>query len=61
MLNECGQLWASRAAQALDVRLTNHVVDPSVNPALLRFGSEVEGELLNVKKWSVVDRMSENG
>ena len=34
MLNECGQLWASRAAQALDVRLTNHVVDPSVNPAL---------------------------
>ena len=34
MLNECGQLWASRAAQALDARLTNHVVDPSVNPAL---------------------------
>ena len=34
MLNECGQLWASRAAQALDTRLTNHVVDPSVNPAL---------------------------
>ena len=34
MLNERGQLWASRAAQALDARLTNHVVDPSVNPAL---------------------------
>ena len=34
MLNECGQLWASRAAQALDARLTNHVVDPSINPAL---------------------------
>ena len=34
ILNECGQLWASRAAQALDARLTNHVVDPSVNPAL---------------------------
>ena len=34
MLNECGQLWASRAAQALDARLTNHVVDASVNPAL---------------------------
>ena len=34
MLNECGQLWVSRAAQALDARLTNHVVDPSVNPAL---------------------------
>ena len=25
MLNECEQLWASRAAQALDARLTNHV------------------------------------
>ena len=34
MLNECGQLWASRAAQALDARLTNHVVYPSVIPAL---------------------------
>ena len=34
MLNECGQLWASRAAQALDARLTNYVVAPSVNPAL---------------------------
>ena len=34
MLNECEQLWASRAAQALDARLTNHVVAPSVNPAL---------------------------
>ena len=34
MLNECEQLWASRAAQALDERLTNHVVAPSVNPAL---------------------------
>ena len=34
MLNKCGQLWASRAAQALDARLTNHVVDHSVNPAL---------------------------
>ena len=34
MLNECKQLWASRAAQALDARLTNHVVAPSVNPAL---------------------------
>ena len=34
MLNECEQLWASRAAQALDARLTNHdVVAPSVNPA----------------------------
>ena len=40
MLNECGQLWASRAAQALDASLTNHVVDPSVNPAL-RFYIEV--------------------
>ena len=37
MLNECGQLWASRDAQALDARLTNHVVDPSVNPALQVF------------------------
>ena len=34
MLNECEQLWASRAAQTLDARLTNHVVAPSVNPAL---------------------------
>ena len=34
MLNECEQLWTSRAAQALDARLTNHVVAPSVNPAL---------------------------
>ena len=25
MLNECEQLWESRAAQALDARLTNHV------------------------------------
>ena len=31
MLNECEQLLASRAAQALDARLTNHV---TVNPAL---------------------------
>ena len=35
MLIECQQLWASRAAQALDARITNHVVAPSVNPALL--------------------------
>ena len=34
MLNECKQLWPSRAAQALDARITNHVVSPSVNPAL---------------------------
>ena len=34
MLNECEQLWASRAAQALDARLPNHAVAPSVNPAL---------------------------
>ena len=34
MLNECEQFWVSRAAQALDARLTNHVVAPSVNPAL---------------------------
>ena len=34
MLNECEQLWASRAAQELDARLTNHVVAPSVNYAL---------------------------
>ena len=34
MLNECEQLWVSRAAQALDARLTNHVVTPSVNTAL---------------------------
>ena len=34
MLHECEQLWASRAAQALDARLTNHVVAPSVNLAL---------------------------
>ena len=33
MLNECEQLWASSAAQALDALLTNHVVAPSVNPA----------------------------
>ena len=44
MLNECEQLWASRAAQALDARLTNHVVDPSVNPAL----EGKTGILLNV-------------
>ena len=31
MLNECKLLWASRAAQALDARLTNHVIAPSVN------------------------------
>ena len=37
MLNECKQLWASRAAQALDARLTNHVVALSVNPALAEF------------------------
>ena len=35
MLNECEQWWASRAAQALDARLTNHVVAPSVNPGLV--------------------------
>ena len=34
MLNECGQLRASRAAQALDARLTNHVVASSLNLAL---------------------------
>ena len=34
MLNKCKQLWVSRAAQALDARLSNHVVVPSVNPAL---------------------------
>ena len=34
MLNECEQLGASRDAKALDARLTNHVVAPSVNPAL---------------------------
>ena len=34
MLNECEQLWASLAAQALDAPLTNHVVAPSVNPVL---------------------------
>ena len=34
MLNVCEQLWASRAAQALDARLANHVVAPSVDPAL---------------------------
>ena len=34
MLNECEQLWASRTAQALDDRLTNHVFAPCVNPAL---------------------------
>ena len=34
MLNECEQLWASLAAQALDARLTNHLVVPCVNPAL---------------------------
>ena len=34
MLNECEQFWASRAAQALDARFTNHVVAPSVNTAL---------------------------
>ena len=33
MLNECEQLWASRTAQALDARLTNHVVASSVNLA----------------------------
>ena len=33
MLNECEQLWASLAAQALEARLTNDVVVPSVNPA----------------------------
>ena len=32
-VNECEQLWASHAVQALDARLTNHVVAPSVNPA----------------------------
>ena len=30
MLNKCEQLWATRAAQALDACLTNHVVSPSV-------------------------------
>ena len=30
MLNEYEKLWVSRAAQALDTRLTNHVVAPSV-------------------------------
>ena len=34
MLNECEQLWASRVAQALDARLSTHVIAPSVNPAL---------------------------
>ena len=38
MLNECEQLWASRAAQALDTRLINHVVAPSVNPAIRTHG-----------------------
>ena len=40
MLNECEQLWASGAAQALDARLTNHVVAPSVNPALVTLTHE---------------------
>ena len=35
MLNECEQLLASRAAQALDARLTTLVVSPSVSPARL--------------------------
>ena len=34
MLNECEQLRASLATQAIAARLTNHVVAPSVNPAL---------------------------
>ena len=34
MLNECGQLWASRAAQALDARLINQVVAPSLDGPL---------------------------
>ena len=34
MLNECRQLWASRASQALDARLTNQVVAPSLDGPL---------------------------
>ena len=34
MLNECGQLWASRASQELDARLTNQVVAPSLDGPL---------------------------
>ena len=37
MLNECGQLWASRAAQALDARLTNQVVAPSLDGPLYSY------------------------
>ena len=37
MLNKCEQLWASCAAQALDARLTNHVVTPIVNSGLKNF------------------------
>ena len=49
MLNECGQLWASRAAQALDARLTNHVVYPSVNPALGYVPKNNEKRIQSVK------------
>ena len=34
MKNECEQLWASRAAEALDSCLTTHAVASSVNHAL---------------------------
>ena len=45
MLNECEQLGASRAATALDARLTNHVVAPSVNPALGSFKDRNKNEI----------------
>ena len=41
MLNECRQLWASRASQALDARLTNQVVAPSLD-------GQLEGGFSNV-------------
>ena len=53
MWNECEQLWASRAAEALDARLTTHVIAPSVNPALegsmARKPSETENNNRSVK------------
>ena len=50
MLNECEQLWASRAAQALDARLTNHVVALSTCKPRFTGKIKLEGAFLYLLK-----------
>ena len=47
MLNECEQLWASGAAQALDARLTNHVCKPRFTLAAIAASIHAESHMIN--------------